>query len=79
MKLQHVVEALDSTLGSRSKGRIGPAKPRYSIPRSDWQEVVRRVVQGKTLRHLASSYSTSYVTVRCILRTARSFMPELVQ
>ena len=76
LKLQQVVEAVRKVEVPLAKRRPGPAKPHYAVPRSDWPDVVRRVEQGETLRQVAASYSTSYETVRRILRTARSFKPE---
>jgi len=67
MKLQQVLDTLSTEPVALPKRRPGPAKPRYGIPRSDWPNVVRRVEQGETLRQVASSYNTSYETVRRVL------------
>jgi len=67
IKLQQVLDALSKAPVALPKRRPGPAKPRYGIPRSDWPTVVGRVEQGETLRQVASSYHTSYETVRRVL------------
>ena len=54
-----------------SQRRLGPAQPRYGIPRSAWPDVIRRIEQGETLREVASRYETSYETVRRVLLRAK--------
>ena len=59
-------------LTSGSQRRPGPVKPHYDIPRAEWPEVLRRVDQGETYRHIASSYDVSYEAIRRVVRAARN-------
>jgi DNA invertase Pin-like site-specific DNA recombinase len=50
----------------RKQRRPGPDKPRHALPRDQWPEVVRRVEQGESLRHIAALFNVSHETVRRI-------------
>ena len=59
-------------LPSSSQLHPGPAQAQWKIPRSDWPEVLRRVGQGETYRHIASSYDVSYEAIRRVVRAGRN-------
>ena len=76
LKLKQVLDTVCIAPATLPKRRPGPAKPRYTIPRSDWPNVVRRVEQGETLRQVASRYNTSYETVRRVIRASSKYRHE---
>jgi hypothetical protein len=48
--------------------RSGPKHHTYGIPTSEWQTVVRRVVEQKeSLRTVAAAYGVSHETIRRIM------------
>jgi DNA-binding NarL/FixJ family response regulator len=58
------VPALEEPETPRKQRRPGPDTPRHALPRDQWPEVVRRVEQGESLRHIAARFDVSHETVR---------------
>jgi DNA-binding NarL/FixJ family response regulator len=56
-----------STLVPQKPKHVNPPIPLFTIPRSEWPQVVRRVAQGESLRQIARSYHTSHEAVRWVL------------
>jgi hypothetical protein len=52
---------------SEVQRRTDPDNSRWKIPRSEWQEVLRRVEQGETYRQIANHYGVSYEAVRRVV------------
>ena len=77
-KLLQRLLALEQLLGSlpplfTSQQFSGPYEPHYGIPREEWPNVVRRVIENhESLRQVAADYGVSHETIRRILRTSRN-------
>ncbi len=82
LKLQQVLVQLqlnvNTALPLATRKRPGPAKPKHSIPQTEWSNVVRRVVENQEpLRTVAKDYDVSYETVRRVLLAARQHCSEM--
>jgi hypothetical protein len=66
-------QALDNPIVlSFSQNRPDPDTPQWKIPVSEWQNVVRRVVENQEpLRRVADDYGVSYETVRRVVKATQ--------